>query len=155
LAQARQKAGLSVRDASRKSEISSGNISGIETGRYLPSAKALIILSQLYNVSIDWILKGYEAFYNKDIMRDVFENLLKDKQEWVLIEAIAALSKKDTVQFNFQSYMTEQDDPIIKEMIKYLKTTWDSGDEKTRNWLEIQFQQCFPKYKDKSKEQEN
>jgi transcriptional regulator with XRE-family HTH domain len=107
-----------MRDASLKSGISSGNISGFETGRYLPSAKALVLLSKIYNVTTDWILKGEEKS----------ESILK-------------------------SYLGEQDDPILREMIEYLKTTWSNG-EKMRHWLEIQFQQCFPKYKDKCKEQE-
>jgi transcriptional regulator with XRE-family HTH domain len=38
--------------------ISSGNLSGIEKGRYLPSAIALIALSQKLECSIDWILTG-------------------------------------------------------------------------------------------------
>lgn len=38
--------------------ISSGNMSGIESGKSLPSASALIELSKILNCSIDWILTG-------------------------------------------------------------------------------------------------
>lgn len=46
--------------------ISSGNLSGIETGRYLPSASALIGLSKILECSIDWILTG-ESLNSKSI----------------------------------------------------------------------------------------
>jgi transcriptional regulator with XRE-family HTH domain len=136
-----------LRDVERETGISVGNISGWENGKNLPSAKALLKLAKLYNISIDWILRGEEAFSDQNLVKDIFACSVKNKYEWVLIEAIAALAKKETAQFAFQAYLAEQDDPIIKGMIKYLKTTWDCGDEKTRNWLEIQFQQSFPKYK--------
>lgn len=40
--------------------ISSGNISGIESGKVLPSSLALIGLSKILKCSIDWILTGHE-----------------------------------------------------------------------------------------------
>ncbi|MCM1304600.1 MAG: helix-turn-helix domain-containing protein [Lachnospiraceae bacterium] len=43
---------------SEKTGISSGNLSGIESGKNLPSATALIGLSDMLNVSVDWLLKG-------------------------------------------------------------------------------------------------
>jgi transcriptional regulator with XRE-family HTH domain len=49
---------LSVHDVKDKTGISVGNLSALETGKNLPSAKALISLSGLYNVTTDWILKG-------------------------------------------------------------------------------------------------
>jgi transcriptional regulator with XRE-family HTH domain len=152
LLKAREKTGLSVRDVGRATGLSAGNISALEKGRYLPSSKALILLSKCYNVTADWILKGYEAFYDQQVMQDIMAHLIHDKQEWVLIKAIASLSKRETTKYALQSYMAEQDDPALKEMIAFLKTTWDCGDEKTKHWLEIQFQQCFPQYQQKDKE---
>lgn len=43
---------------SEKIGISSGNLSGIESGKNLPSATALIGLSEILDVSVDWLLKG-------------------------------------------------------------------------------------------------
>lgn len=43
---------------SEKIGISSGNLSGIEAGKNLPSATALIGLSEILDVSVDWLLKG-------------------------------------------------------------------------------------------------
>lgn len=42
----------------QRTHISSGNLSCIENGKYLPSAVALIELSQILNCSVDWILMG-------------------------------------------------------------------------------------------------
>lgn len=42
----------------QKTSISSGNLSCIENGKYLPSSIALMELSQILNCSVDWILTG-------------------------------------------------------------------------------------------------
>ena len=51
--------------------ISTGNLSGIETGRYLPSAVALIELSKILNCSIDWILTGNSLISEKFPVFDI------------------------------------------------------------------------------------
>ena len=67
--------------------ISSGNLSGIETGRYLPSAVALIQLAQVLNCSIDWILTG-----DSSISKNSF---FVDNKEKVLIEYFRQMSLED------------------------------------------------------------
>lgn len=54
--------------------ISSGNLSGIETGRYLPSAISLIELSRILNCSIDWILTGKSPISKNSSFIDFKEN---------------------------------------------------------------------------------
>lgn len=44
----------------KETGISSGNLSGIESGKVLPSSLALIGLSKALKCSIDWILTGNE-----------------------------------------------------------------------------------------------
>ena len=46
-------------DIEKSTGISSGNLSGIENGKYLPSAIALLELSKILNCSVDWILTGH------------------------------------------------------------------------------------------------
>lgn len=55
--------------------ISTGNLSDIERGRSLPSASALIGLSQILNCSIDWILTGNHYKNDHNITSDVQENM--------------------------------------------------------------------------------
>lgn len=46
------------------SSISSGNLSCIENGKYLPSTTSLLELSKILNCSIDWILTGKSSISN-------------------------------------------------------------------------------------------
>lgn len=45
-------------DVHLKIGISTGNLSDIERGTYLPSASLIISLSELYECDTEWILKG-------------------------------------------------------------------------------------------------
>lgn len=69
--------------------ISSGNMSGIETGRYLPSAVALIELAKILDCSIDWILTGESLISNNSSFVDINE------QEKKLLEYFANMSETD------------------------------------------------------------
>lgn len=73
--------------------ISNGNLSELENGNRLPSAGALIALSKVLNVSIDWILTGENPFC--DISNEIlspleneylntFRKLALDDQEEIL-----------------------------------------------------------------------
>lgn len=70
--------------------ISSGNLSGIETGRYLPSAVALIELSKILDCSIDWILTGDSSNSKNHSFVDI-----KDSMESRLIGLFREMSDAD------------------------------------------------------------
>ncbi|TCL62010.1 transcriptional regulator with XRE-family HTH domain [Hydrogenispora ethanolica] len=55
---ARKIKNLTLPEVSRRTEIAQGNLSVMENDKTKPSADALIKLSELYEVSADWILKG-------------------------------------------------------------------------------------------------
>lgn len=55
--------------------ISSGNLSGIEAGRSLPSASALISLSKILNCTTDWILMG-DSSKSENILLSITEETL-------------------------------------------------------------------------------
>ncbi len=55
---ARNNKKLTIPQVSEKTGISKGNLSVIENDKTKPSADALTLLSELYGVSVDWILKG-------------------------------------------------------------------------------------------------
>jgi len=79
--------------------ISSGNLSGIENGRYLPSTAALLGLSKILDCSIDWILTGeslkststqvsnFKEGTNEDMLLKYYLKLSKDDQEELLLIA--------------------------------------------------------------------
>lgn len=124
-------------------------IANIETGRTQPSLEYLLFNATKFDVPMDWIIRGKEVFYNKNFMKDIIEKLIKDKQEWVLIEAIAALSKNEEIEFACKTYMEEQRyDPVLQDMWDYLRLVWYDAENtmEKRGWLKIQFQKCFPDY---------
>ncbi len=74
-----------------KTGISSGNLSGIENGRYLPSTTALIGLSDVLSCSIDWILKGDSSISKNEYSFDIKES----KEDVQLLDQFHALSEED------------------------------------------------------------
>lgn len=87
----------------QQTSISSGNLSGIENGRYLPSAIALIELSKVLHCSIDWILTGNSSISNisdnNESQNDVsllqyFHGMSEDDQEELLMIAEMKYKKK-------------------------------------------------------------
>lgn len=56
--QRRMQLNITQTQIQEKTGISSGNLSGMENGKYLPSTAALLELSKILNCSIDWILTG-------------------------------------------------------------------------------------------------
>lgn len=61
-----------------ESSISTGNLSCIENGKYLPSTTALIELSKILNCSIDWILTGKSSISkNTPSLSDDLEELVE------------------------------------------------------------------------------
>lgn len=71
--------------------ISSGNLSGIENGRYLPSTSALLGLSKILDCSIDWILTGDSLKSTNFEVSNISEDVNKD----ALLKYYLALSKAD------------------------------------------------------------
>lgn len=65
----------------KKTGISSGNLSGIESGRSLPSASALIGLSKILNCTTDWILTGSSPISENKSLSNIEEELLNGFRE--------------------------------------------------------------------------
>ena len=99
--------------------ISSGNLSGIETGRYLPSAVSLIELARILDCSVDWILTGESSNSKNLSFVDIKENDRKlldyfhdmseaDQEDLLLIAEMKA--NKGKRQGNAKSSPSENDD---------------------------------------------
>lgn len=74
-----------------QTSVTSGNLSCIENGKYLPSAMALVELSRVLNCSIDWILTGKSKITNNSDSLDILES----KDELTLIHLFRDLSEYD------------------------------------------------------------
>lgn len=71
----------------KEAHISTGNLSGIETGKSLPSASALISLSKILNCTTDWILKGETP--NSEF------SCISDNREQFLLTGFRTLNEDD------------------------------------------------------------
>uniref|UniRef100_UPI0040564467 helix-turn-helix domain-containing protein n=1 Tax=Agathobacter sp. TaxID=2021311 RepID=UPI0040564467 len=60
----------------QETSISSGNLSCIENGKYLPSAIALLELSKILDCSVDWLLTGNSSISDNSIFLDTEEKEL-------------------------------------------------------------------------------
>jgi transcriptional regulator with XRE-family HTH domain len=100
---ARENVKLTIQEVSAKSNISTGNLSKLENDINKPSSDALISLSNIYQVSVDWILKGHcsetsppgagqPLITDKEIMlfMDKLSNLWReadrDLQGWIKVQ---------------------------------------------------------------------
>lgn len=110
----------------KEAHISTGNLSGIETGKSLPSATALISLSKILNCSTDWILKG-ETLNSEFIY-------LSDNREHDLLTGFRTLNEEDKNEMlAILQIKLEKDRPVkraSKEMVKST-TLMTSEDEET------------------------
>ncbi len=70
--------------------ITSGNLSCIENGKYLPSSVALLELSKILNCSVDWILTGKPVISNINNSLDI-----TDSKESELINYFREMSSDD------------------------------------------------------------
>lgn len=62
---------ITLTQIKEQTDISAGNLSCIENGKYLPSAVALIELSRILDCSIDWILTGKCSISESDNISDI------------------------------------------------------------------------------------
>lgn len=78
----RNELNMTIAQVSEITGISRGNLSELETGKKLPSATALISLSNILNCSIDWLLKekaSLEGVLKSDNPLSIMEqNLIRE-----------------------------------------------------------------------------
>lgn len=98
--------------------ISSGNLSGIENGRYLPSTAALLGLSKILDCSIDWMLTGESLKSTSSKISNFNEEL--SEYDCKLLELFHGISEED------------QEELIMIAQMKYNRVKRDGkGTEKS------------------------
>lgn len=122
---ARTKKDLTIPAVSDKTGISRGNLSYLENDKGKPSAEALIRLSELYEVTTDWILKG--GSYDGAGFRE----------------------KKGAYQFKAPASQTEPPSEELMGFIDAILETWGRGDAVTRGWIVGQLRKAFPEMAEK------
>jgi transcriptional regulator with XRE-family HTH domain len=107
LAAIRDKLGFSLSDVQEKVNINKSNLSRVENDKQLPATETLIALSNLYGISVDWILfgegnitkeqnytcKGTETFPAPPIISAYFNKLIQlwhngdnDMRGWLKVQ---------------------------------------------------------------------
>ena len=113
---AREAARLTIAAVTENTDLSKGNISSWENAKFFPGAWALVQLSELYGVSIDWILTG-------------------NTSSIINMDALPVINKK-----------AEAIDPDLKEMIELLTEMLGSDQQHLRSWAILQFQNAYRDY---------
>lgn len=90
----RKDLGLTQMMIQEQTGISSGNLSGIERGDKLPSAPAIIRLSEILHCSTDWILKGIPSSIS-DSFSSLEELSSKDKRLLHIMEMYTYIDEVD------------------------------------------------------------
>ena len=100
LRELRKASGMNISAAVQSLGVSAAHYSKLETGETLPSVELLIRISELYNVSLDYLLSLSNRRYNAAF----FENFLQDKPD----SFVCAFEKMTTLLVEL--YNTHADD---------------------------------------------
>lgn len=87
----RKELGITQTQIQQETNISSGNLSCIENGKYLPSAMALMELSKILDCSVDWILTG--------TLPDMEQIEFSDNKESILLAGFRLLPSEEKDEF--------------------------------------------------------
>ena len=112
---ARNAKNFKVKKVQEQTGISIGNLSTLENDNSKPSSEALLLLSELYGVTTDWILKGGDPVQ------------IKEEDSLYQFYGLTDVSNKELVF-----------------LVKMLLESWKSGDEETKGWIIVQLRRAFP-----------
>lgn len=93
----REKNKISLTELAEITGIKKSGISSYENDLYDPSAKALISLSNVFNVSVDWLLTGKDYYYDLDIDFWIEYNSLRNNDKKELRSFINYLKYKNEI----------------------------------------------------------
>lgn len=105
------------------SRMSAGNLSCIESGKYLPSADSLIRLSITLKCSIDWILTGRSGKWDIDYLVDdhlisISKNDISQRiQQRIRISEYSSRLKKYSKSIDLTALENGEKVPTIKELL--------------------------------------
>jgi transcriptional regulator with XRE-family HTH domain len=137
--------------------IDRGHVAGIETGSRNPSEPLLRLIHLIYCVNETWLRTGEGTMFISP--EEVIKSQMARLGEGAIIEAFNNIMKERGLTgtagqpVNREASLTDllaqtrrayDKDPVLKRMIDALYTIWTAGDEKLKNWAEIQFDSSFP-----------
>jgi len=146
--------------------LSQNYISQIETGTRKPSEQLIKGLCYCFYLSEIWLktgkgemfifpennLKNLMTRFGEQAIVKVFNNILPQESECSMESSEAVYSIADHVNRAYDK------DPELKRMIEILCLIYNTGDERTKSWVSVQFDRAFPTdvvEKAEKKQQEN
>lgn len=109
--------GLTQESLSESIGISKGNISALENNKYEPSAKAIVKISKLFQVTTDWILIGDNESKEPENIIAEQQNMLKKFKD--------PLKGLENNQYLAGIEMVSEE--LYEKVSDYLKTTYDTA----------------------------
>ncbi|MEW5898392.1 MAG: helix-turn-helix transcriptional regulator [Bacillota bacterium] len=149
LRQIRQELGLTQTQLARKAGIRPQHINGIERGAKIPSDQLIKNLSRELGIREEWLRDGREP-----VFVPVEEELLKVMARYgrrALLEQCIKLAREEGDLY-LQNQLKESLDglslSVLYRMVQFLIETYTHADQKTRHWMEVQFERAFPEFKE-------
>ena len=127
-------------------KVSKGFLSNLEKGIRQPSDQLLKLISYEFSSSENWLISGEGEMFIPPI--DAIENLMARFGEQAITNAFnktGYLMESQEI-YNITNH-TRRDydrDPELKRMIDILSLIYNTGDERTKSWISVQFDRAFP-----------
>jgi len=110
--QLRKAKGWNQTELGEKIELSCGGVAGIEVDRVDPSKKVILKLSEIFEVSTDYLLKGIETERTiSESEQEILEVLRKDEAMTSAVMEFAKVKKK-AISFT-RSYAADNQNAVI------------------------------------------
>lgn len=124
-------------------KVSKGFLSNLEKGIRNPSDQLLKLISYEFSSSENWLVNGEgEMFISPE------EALKRQKTrlgERAFLEAVNNIMKENGLAVvGHPAHCAAAPDPVLDRMINVLNDVWTKGDDKLKNWAEVQFSHSFP-----------
>lgn len=110
-------------------ELSQGNVSEMERGKFNPSLDTVLSACRYFNISADWILFGIGSGPGERTFQET--------------NAIVA---KSSMEYQAQQKIEAVFDPDLKEMIDLIKHVMDTDDQEQRTWAKFQLKRAFAEF---------
>jgi transcriptional regulator with XRE-family HTH domain len=141
--------GLTQTQLAQKVGIRPQHINGIEHGSKIPSAQLIKSISRELGIREDWLRNGREPVFipiNEELIK-----LMARYGRRALLEQCIKLAREEG-DIYFQNQLKESLDSlslsVLYRMAQYLIEAYTRSDQKTRHWIEVQFEKAFPEFKE-------
>lgn len=125
------------------------HINGIERGSKIPSGQLIKSISRELGIREEWLREGEEPVFVS--LGEELIKLMARHGRRALLEQCVKLAREEGDVY-LQNQLKESLDSLslsaLYRMVHYLMETYSGSDQKTRHWMEVQFERAFPEFKE-------